>query len=64
MTAPTSDELGMAWWNGLTEQERRRWMREAGDTGRAMDAWYAFKAAGAPARELQPEEVLERRRVF
>jgi hypothetical protein len=39
----TDDELGMAWWNALTEQERARWSREAGNTGRAVDAWQAFK---------------------
>jgi hypothetical protein len=36
------DELGMAWWNNLSEQERRRWAKAAG-TGRAKDAWEAFK---------------------
>jgi hypothetical protein len=40
----SSDDIAeMIWWNSLTEQERRRWMREAGDTGRAVDAWKAFK---------------------
>jgi len=58
MTPGCDDVLGMAWWNGLTEKERRRWMREAGDTGRAVDAWNAFKAAPAPARKLTPKEVL------
>lgn len=58
------DEAGIAWWNGLTEQERAKWSAIAGDTGRAKDAWEAFKrasmtgVAGAP-RELTPQEVLE-----
>lgn len=38
-------EKGMAWWNGLDEAERARWMKVAGDTGVAADAWSAFKAA-------------------
>ena len=38
------DELGMVWWNSLTEQDRRKWSRLAGNTGRAKDAWEAFKA--------------------
>ncbi len=37
-------QLGMTWWNGLTAAERREWMRRAGDTGVAADAWDAFKA--------------------
>ncbi len=36
-------EVGMAWWNSLTERERARWSKEAGNTGRASDAWQAFK---------------------
>jgi hypothetical protein len=42
---PTKDdELGMAWWNGMTDRERARWSAIAGNTGRAKDAWEAFKA--------------------
>jgi hypothetical protein len=37
------DELGIAWWNSLTEQERARWSAIAGNTGRVKDAWEAFK---------------------
>ena len=37
------DELGMAWWNALTDEGRAHWSKEAGDTGRAVDAWKAFK---------------------
>ena len=65
------DEAGMAWWNALTEQERAKWSALAGNTGRAVDAWQAFKlaavmtlmnaaaagSAGAP-RDLRPQEVL------
>ena len=32
---------GMAWFNGLPEQERARWLEKAG-TGRAVDAWVEF----------------------
>jgi hypothetical protein len=39
----TDDELGMAWFNHLTEPERRKWLGLAG-TGRAKDAWELFKA--------------------
>jgi hypothetical protein len=42
---PTPDEvMGMAWWNGLTEQERAWWIQMAGNTGVPADAWAAFKA--------------------
>jgi hypothetical protein len=57
------DEAGMAWWNSLTERERAKWSAMSGNTGRAIDAWEAFKrasmtgVAGAP-RELPPQEVL------
>lgn len=54
------DEAGMAWWNALTEQERARWSAIAGNTGRAVDAWNAFKRAamGGAGSELHPREVL------
>lgn len=43
---PTAAErAGIAWWNTLDEQARRFWLREAGQTGRAVDAWEAFKRA-------------------
>lgn len=38
------DEIGMAWWNSLTEQARAEWSRAAGNTGRVKDAWETFKA--------------------
>ena len=38
-------EEGMAWWNGLDRRERAKWMKAAGDTGVAADAWHAFKTA-------------------
>lgn len=43
------DEAGMTWWNALTDQERTRWAKAAGNTGRAKDAWEKFKQAGSPA---------------
>jgi hypothetical protein len=42
----SDDELGMAWWNGLTKPERKRWANLAG-TGRAKDAWELFKQTRA-----------------
>lgn len=36
---------GMEWWNSLESSERTKWMKAAGDTGVAADAWAAFKAA-------------------
>jgi hypothetical protein len=42
------DELGMQWWNGLSEAERVRWAALAG-TGRAKDAWELFKGHGVIA---------------
>lgn len=43
---PTEDEsAGIAWWNSATEEDRRFWMHRAGDTGRAVDAWNAYKQA-------------------
>jgi hypothetical protein len=47
MEPSLDDIIGMAWWNALDERERRFWMREAGDTGRAVDAWRAYKKARA-----------------
>src|SRR5260370_35997472 len=37
------DELGMAWWNALSERQRAKWSATAGNTGRVKDAWEAFK---------------------
>ncbi|MCF6120508.1 hypothetical protein L2449_27160 [Mesorhizobium muleiense] len=43
---PTADErAGIEWWNALDEAGRRDWMQRAGNTGRAADAWEAFKQA-------------------
>lgn len=39
--------LGMAWWNGLTCQQRRKWLERA-ESARPMDAWRAFQQ-GVPA---------------
>lgn len=38
-------EAGIAWYNGLTEQDRRFWHSIA-DSAVPADAWAAFKAAG------------------
>jgi hypothetical protein len=47
----SDDELGIKWWNSLTEQDRIKWSRLAG-TGRAKDAWEVFKGHGAIAAFL------------
>ena len=39
------DEEGMAWWNALDRRARAKWIKAAGDTGVAADAWNAFKMA-------------------
>jgi hypothetical protein len=56
--APEDVEAGMAWWNALTKQERAKWSAIAGNTGRAKDAWEAFKRASMSGSELHPREVL------
>lgn len=47
--APSAEDLdgeeGMAWWNALDRRERAKWIKAAGDTGVAADAWNAFKMA-------------------
>ena len=41
---PAEDEaLGLTWWNALSTAERQHWSALAGNTGRAADAWEAFK---------------------
>ena len=45
-SAPTDDELGMKWWNELSERERAHWASAAG-TGRAKDAWELLADAHA-----------------
>ena len=41
---PTSDEAaGIAWWNGISEEERAEWLRRA-ESAVPADAWAAFKA--------------------
>jgi hypothetical protein len=44
----TDDELGVAWFNSLSEPERAKWLELAG-TGRPVDAWAVFKGHGAIA---------------
>lgn len=41
--ATVDDLTGIAWWNALPDRERGQWMARAGNTGRAKDAWEAFK---------------------
>lgn len=36
------EETGIVWWNSLDDKAREHWMREAGDTGRAVDAWHTY----------------------
>jgi hypothetical protein len=52
------DELGMQWWNGLSEAERVRWAALAG-TGRAKDAWELFKGHGVIAALTYGEPLAE-----
>jgi hypothetical protein len=42
MVAENDAELGMTWWNRLTERERAEWLRRA-DTAVPAEAWEAFK---------------------
>ena len=55
--ATADDDVGMAWWNGLSERERARWSREAGNTGRVKDAWEAFKHSREPGADDPLREV-------
>jgi hypothetical protein len=48
MRANTNDELGIVWWNRLSDSERQKWMAAAGNTGRAVDAWRAFQKGEVP----------------
>ena len=43
--ATADDEIGMIWWNRLSERDRAEWSRAAGNTGVAADAWAAFRAS-------------------
>lgn len=45
--ASADDVAGMRWWNALSDALRGFWMRQAGDTGRAVDAWRAYQRACA-----------------
>jgi hypothetical protein len=48
ISTQSDDDLGVAWWNNLTEPKRAHWARLAG-TGRANDAWEVFKGHGVIA---------------
>ncbi len=41
---PADAQAGMDWWNNSTEQQRGYWMKRAGNTGVAADAWAVYKA--------------------
>jgi hypothetical protein len=42
--APDDDELaGIDWWNAMEVEGREYWMEQAGNSGRAADAWAIFK---------------------
>jgi hypothetical protein len=45
----TDDELGIAWYNNLSERERADWHYIAG-SARPVDAWEAFKLRPDPIR--------------
>ena len=38
----TQEELGMRWWDRLTERERADWLRRA-DSAVPADAWVTFQ---------------------
>jgi hypothetical protein len=56
------DEIGMAWWNALTKQDRAKWSAIAGNTGWTKNAWEVFKAAEdeglAPAIEYTSDDLV------
>ena len=37
-----TDEAGMTWWNGLSDQQRAKWGQRV-PTGRAVDCWRRYK---------------------
>lgn len=44
-TEPSNDdELGMLWWNRLSENDRAYWCRVA-NSPRPVDAWRTFQSA-------------------
>jgi hypothetical protein len=45
------DEIGMAWWNALSDQDRAKWASLA-RTGRAKDAWELFKTSTEMRNDL------------
>ncbi|MFN9473241.1 hypothetical protein [Acidovorax sp.] len=47
---PTLDEqMGMAWWNSLSDADRMKWATEAG-TGVVADAWSLFRETARLSR--------------
>lgn len=47
----TDDEIGMAWWNAISERERAQWLAIA-SSARPVDAWRAYNRH---QRELLPD---------
>lgn len=47
----TDDEIGMAWWNRISERERSQWLAIAG-SARPVDGWRAYKNSRLSLREL------------
>lgn len=41
--ATSDNQLGIAWWNQLSDVQRTHWMLAAGNTGIVADAWAVFK---------------------
>lgn len=51
------DDLGMAWWNMLGEDDRAAWLEHAGSAA-PVDAWRAFKSR-VPGRVRLDTRALE-----
>lgn len=47
----------MEWWAALSQRDRARWQRAAGDTGKVVDAWRAFQKVEAERLDLLDLEV-------
>jgi len=59
--APTKDEqAGMDWWNRISENLRAKWLTVL-HSGRAVDAWEAYKQSAAPVDLLVQTQAEEAR---
>lgn len=47
----TNDEIGMAWWNRISEHERAQWLAIA-NSARPVDAWRAYNESRLSMREM------------